>query len=285
MTLSKKLFSILGAGLLVLSVGCQLKPTKITEQEPVISESATAESLMKGSPVVLDVRAPFEFNLAHVPGAINVRWEDFSQNNPKSRGLLQNDLYALARRLALIGIDPSSRVLVLGKGAQGMGEEGRIAWTLQVLGVKDVHTLLHTSYREMNTNREIPPTQNKPYWKPTVDETLTVSAKDFKSIAQEEPNVVILDVRLAEEFGLRNLSSVAGIKAKVIHISWTEFFNNKGLAKRDLEPWLAEKGINKDTKILVISNHGVRSGGVTYVLRSRGYSQARNFAGGYEQWK
>src|SRR5690349_21817188 len=126
--------------------GCQVKPTKVVTQEPVMSEGQFAESLMKDKPVLLDVRPAFEFNLAHVPGAINVRWEDFSQSNPQSRGLLDNDLFSLARRLSLVGIDPDTKVIVLGKGPQGTGEEGRVAWTLKVLGVKDVYTMLHTQY-------------------------------------------------------------------------------------------------------------------------------------------
>jgi thiosulfate/3-mercaptopyruvate sulfurtransferase len=37
------------------------------------------------------------------------------------------------------------------------------------------------------------------------------------------------------------------------------------------------------TEVEVISNHGVRSGAVTWALRRLGYTKARNFAGGYEQ--
>ncbi|HWU42048.1 MAG TPA: rhodanese-like domain-containing protein, partial [Bdellovibrio sp.] len=56
-------------------VACQQKPTKVTTKEPVLSGNMTAEKVMAGHPVILDVRSPFDFNLAHVPGAINVRWE------------------------------------------------------------------------------------------------------------------------------------------------------------------------------------------------------------------
>ena len=36
--------------------------------------------------VILDVRAPFEFNVSHIPGSINVAWEDFSRRSPDHRG-------------------------------------------------------------------------------------------------------------------------------------------------------------------------------------------------------
>lgn len=275
------------AGLLFVA-GCQQKPTKITVQEPLLGESVTAENLMKAKPVLLDARPAFEFNLAHVPGSINVRWEDFSQQNPRSRGVLQPDLFAIARRLSLIGIDPETPVVVLGKGHLGRGEEGRVAWTLKVLGVQKVYTLLHTSYREMNINAlgEVSPVQNKPYWKPAVAEALVIDSKAFRSqVTQTQKPVAVLDVRSAEEFSLRNLSSDKSVKVPVMNLEWKEFFAADGLPARTVERLLAERNISKDTPVLVISNHGVRSGAVTYVLNYLGYKNVSNFSGGYEQWK
>ena len=271
---------------LSLVISCQQKPTKVTVQEPLISETLTAEALMKNQPVILDVRPAFEFNLAHAPGAINVRWEDFSQSNPKSRGLLQSDLFALARRLSLVGVSPETKVLVLGKGRLGAGEEGRIAWTLKVLGVKEVYTLLHTSYREMNATKEAPLTQNKPYWKPEVAENLTVDFKEFKNLTEsEKKDAVIVDVRPSQEFALRNLTQIKGVKATIVNLDWKDFFDDKGLPAKKIESALTEKGITKDTRVVLISNHGVRSGAATYVLQYLGFKKAQNFAGGYEQWK
>jgi thiosulfate/3-mercaptopyruvate sulfurtransferase len=279
-----KYFALLSA--LFLFLGCQQKPTKIVTQEPVIGETLTADRLMRGQPVILDVRPALEFNLFHVPGAVNVRWEDFSQQNPNSRGLLQTDLFALARRLALIGVSPDTKVLVLGKGGSGMGEEGRIAWTLQVLGVKDVYTLLHTSYREMNTTKEAPLVQNKPYWKPEVVDSLMVDFKEFKKLTGEaERSLIILDVRSPQEFAMHNISQAPGVKAAVLNLEWKDFFDDKGLPNKEAEFVLTKRNIHKDARIVTISNHGVRSGAVSYALRFLGYTKAQNFAGGYEQWK
>ncbi len=309
---------------LVAFVGCQHIPTKVVSQEPVIPGTMTAEKIMAENPVILDARSPFEFNLAHVPGSINVRWEDFAQQDPRYRGLLQTDLFAIARRLSLIGIDLDSKVVVLGKGKQGNGEEGRVAWTLQVLGIRDVYTLAHTSYRSINP-KEIPaPIKNKPYWKPVVDESLSISLDNFKAYASQQlppmkyqskargmalgglppgatdvpvaslfgmnfndakGKVIILDVRGSQEFAIQNLSKMKDVKAPVVNIEWREFFNDKDLPSRDVEKVLAAKGITKDKILMVISNHGVRSAAVTYALRVMGYRQSVNYAGGYEQWK
>ncbi len=271
----------------LLFLGCQHQPTKILHQDSAVAtEGQSVESLMSGQPVILDVRPAFEFNLAHVPGAINVRWEDFSQTQPSSRGLLQSDLFSVARRLSLIGIDPQSKILVLGKGRQGQGEEGRVAWTLKVLGVESVHTLLHTVYRERNPVSEAPPVQNKSYWKPQVNEDLRIDFSTFKKqMAQKNTNVVVFDVRSPPEFSLRNLSQMKNVHAKVLNIFWQDFFTDKALPRRDIVSVLEQQGLKKESSIVVISNHGVRSGAVVYALQVLGFKNVRNFAGGYEQWK
>lgn len=301
----------------LMMVSCQTKPpTKITQEKPILTESALSAKLMEGNPVILDVRAPFEFNLSHVPGAINVRWEDFSQQDPNSRGVLLEDLFSVARRLSLIGIDADSKVVVLGKGALGNGEEGRIAWTLNVLGVKDVHTALHSSYREMNV-QEAPAVKNKPYWKPVIEESLFIDAKNFKAYATQQlpqlriaakknrksgvdlpvnslfgmnfneakNKIIILDVRPSAEYGINNLTKYKNVKAPIAQLDWKEFFTAMNFPNKDVEKKLEAKGLTKDKVILVISNHGVRSGAVTFALRQLGYRQSVNFAGGYEQWK
>lgn len=276
---------------ITLTTSCQQKPTKIVAQDSLMngtlaSGSFSVENLMKEKPVILDVRPAFEFNLSHVPGAINVQWEDFSQQNPKHRGLLQTDLFALARRLSLIGIDPDTKVVVLGKGPQGAGEEGRVAWTLKVLGIHDVYTLHYTSYRQMNVTKEVPPVENKPYWKPQVQESLMVGLKEFKDqVIKTDNDVVVLDVRSSQEFALHNLSQMKNVKAAIKNIDWKDFFDDKGLPTKGVEQKLVADKITMDTKIFILSNHGVRSGAAAYALRFLGYKKVSNFAGGYEQWK
>jgi thiosulfate/3-mercaptopyruvate sulfurtransferase len=272
--------------MLLLMIACQQKPTKITQTEPIMGEAFSLEQIRKYQPVILDARSTFDFNLAHVPGAINVHWEDFSQQDPGSRGLLQNDLTALARRLALIGISPDTKVLVLGKGKQGAGEEGRIAWTLQLLGVKDVFTMVHTSFRQQNPRDEADPVQNKSYWKPEIKDQLAIGSTEFKNKTfAEASDVVVIDVRSLQEYGLQNLKHDKKFKAVLKNIEWKEFFDDKGVPSKKILPMLAEQGITPNTTVLLVSNHGVRSAAATYALTVLGFKNARNFAGGLEQWK
>lgn len=281
----------IAVSLVLFLAGCQTTPppTKVVEQSPAQTGVKSLKEILKESPTILDVRSAFEFNANHVPGAINVRWEDFSQNDPKSRGLLQTDLFAVARRLSLIGIDPDTTVLVLGKGSEGVGEEGRVAWTLRVLGVKKVMTVNVSEIRGAFP-REVPMTQNKPYWKPQVDESLWVDIKTFKSVmkqGKEKASLVtrpvVIDVRTSQEFSLQAPNKKVFADVPVHNIVWTEFFNDKGAPASDILAKLQEKGISATNTVYVISNHGVRSAAVTFALRELGLRDVTNVAGGYEQ--
>lgn len=267
--------------LLVVLVSCQQKQTKVTSQDPIQAYTATAEDLRKAKAVILDVRPAFEFNIAHAPGAININWQDFSQPDPRLRGLLLKDSYAMARRLSLIGIDPETAVIVLGKGTAGHGEEGRVAWTLRYLGVKYVYTLNSSSFREQNNNpyKQVPAIKNKPYWKPKTDESLLIGFDAFQD--KVKGNVVVIDVRSRNEFSLPQTARGKWKTQRVYHIDWQDFFQKDGLIKKGVSAKLSELGIDKNEEIILISNQGVRSGAVSFALKELGFAKPMNFAGGY----
>ena len=91
---------------------CQIKPTDVVNTTESSLQNAAAAVLSK-HPVILDSRSPLDFGVSHVPGAINVAWTDFTQPGAKQKGLLDSDEFALARRIALWGINPETPVLVI----------------------------------------------------------------------------------------------------------------------------------------------------------------------------
>lgn len=265
----------------VILLGCQQMPTKVTVEEPVQAYTVTAEDLKKSNAVIIDARPAFEYNIAHAPGAINISWQDFTQQDARVKGVLQNDTFSLARRLALIGVDPETPVIVLGKGSAGHGEEGRVAWTLRFLGVKHVYTLNVSAYREQNNNpyKQTPPIKNKPYWKPVIDEGMNIDLKSFKEKTTEQ--TIIIDVRTANEFALPQVVRQKWKTTKVFNLPWSDFFKKDGLVNAGVLTRLSELGIQKTDEIILISNQGVRSGSVSYALKELGFQKPRNFSGGY----
>jgi thiosulfate/3-mercaptopyruvate sulfurtransferase len=288
--------------LLLFFAACAPKPTKVSSESPVTTRKDVQKNKFSEGTVILDARAPFEFNISHVPGAINVAWEDFSRRPPDYRGLIEKDLHPLTRRLALIGIDPQTTVLVVGKGKLGKGEEGRIAWTLESLGVENVQLASNEAFREKKG--EAPQVPNKKFWDAKLDPGLEISWKELKAkiegpsfaptkarrkalgsvpLPVKDENFVVIDVRSKEEFSIDNLNKRTPRQFRFENIDWRDFVTDEMDPNPVIMKTLSELGITQMTEIELISNHGVRSGAVTWVLQRLGYKKARNFAGGYEQ--
>lgn len=285
----------------MILASCAQKPTKVTSESPVVARKEAQKAKITANTVILDVRAPFDFNLAHIPGSINVAWEDFSRRSPDYRGLIEKDLHPLARRLALIGVDPQTPVLVVGRGLLGKGEEGRVAWTLESLGIQNVQLANVEDFRERRESVEI---KNKNFWTPQLEASLSIGWDELRAKIEGVPyprtrarakalgsiplpikdeNFVVIDARSQEEFSMDNLNKRTPRVFRFANIDWREFFTENLDPNPVVMKVLNDKGITQMTEIHLISNHGVRSGAVTWALQKLGYKKARNFAGGYEQ--
>lgn len=273
---------------MIFAVGCQQAPTKVYQSTPTqVKNIGTSEIPIMEQTVIVDARPAFDYSVSHINGSIPLRPEDFTQREEKFRGLLEGDHFALARRLARLGMSPETPVVVVGRGLQGKGEEGRVAWTLKRLGLKNVRFAAIDYFSIPLSNAEAPPKANVTIWKPEEDESLEVSRKDFVQaftkprLTNDSP--IIIDVRPSDEY-LGKVSSHL-VKAPpdigAINIPWTEFFRQNGLRNESVKSKLESIGVTSNRVIYVVSNQGIESAAVTMALREMGYNKAANFAGGY----
>ncbi|MCB0386109.1 MAG: hypothetical protein KDD43_12010 [Bdellovibrionales bacterium] len=291
----KDRFFLLGSLITVfLAVGCQTpEPTRVIETRIIhfdeLSQQLKAPVAITDETVVIDVRPSFDFTMAHIPSSINLQWEEFAQVRGAVPGLVQSDLTRVAKRLALKGIGPTSQVVIVGKGLEGQGEEGRMAWTLFYLGVPKVQITDIKNFDRMLTNIESTPLQNYEDWKPQVISSVLADRKEVlqASLSRKDPmeKVHILDVRSKKEYfskkGFGLGYNVPDIQA--MHIEWKEFFTAGGQVKESMRNQLRGVGIGINDRILVISNRGVRSGAVTMALLALGFQRSANYAGGYTE--
>ncbi len=210
MVKSARRFSV-GLVSALLIAGCQTKPTVVREN---VSRSFGGSRALLGpialsdDVVVADARPSFDFSMARVPRSIAINWADYAEAEPSKRGWPQRDLFAAARRLARLGIAPDSKVVVLGLGDQGQGEEGRVAWMLAYLGVENVRFGRFGAVKSRITTEAVPemvgkpnpgeppapgkflkddreaqpqesPTVGKPIWKPQVVASLIVPKEEI----------------------------------------------------------------------------------------------------------
>lgn len=269
---------------------CAQQPTK-TYTSGDINTQILAKSLQQPikvteETIVLDARPPFEFAVIHLPQAVNIQWRDFADIQGPFPGRLKKDLQQEAKRLALLGVTPQSQVIVVGRGLNGQGEEGRIAWTLLYLGVQDVQVAEADSLGLRYTNISPPPRANAPFWEPQIRNSLIATKEEVirAGTSKHDERVHILDVRSKDEYFSKNRAlqyEVPDLRA--VNIEWKDFFTAQGRPNPAIKAQLEAINVLSGDRVIVISNNGIRSGAVTYALLSFGYKKAANFPGGYSE--
>ncbi len=150
----------------LLLVGCQSPETLLVETDlgmegRLFSRAGGNTDLEKS--IIVDVRSRFEFEMFRLPRSFHAYWKNWSLAGFK-RGSLTHRKDRLQRLLALKGIDPLTRVAILGGGLRGQGEEFLLASTLLSLGVKKLFFVTEKQVRLAVTARNKRPVENVPYW-------------------------------------------------------------------------------------------------------------------------
>lgn len=275
---------------LSLLLGCATEPTKVYSTQDVdlkYLQSMLSEPVqITEQTVILDSRPAFDFALIHHPQAVNVLWTDFTDTRGPYPGLLLKDLDQAVRRLALLGISPSTPVVVVGLGDKGNGEEGRLAWTLFYLGLSRVQVIDLEKLGARYTNITPPPRENAKVWEPEYRTKVLADKKEVMRLAtsKHDERTHIIDVRSKNEYFSKNRKlEYEYPDLRAINIEWKEFFSSQGRPNMAIRDQLKAIGVNLTDRIVVISNNGVRSGAVTFALLSLGYVNASNYAGGYSE--
>lgn len=275
---------------IVLLTSCQAPVLRTHLPDTIVKETKFVDvtSLVKANQhtiqitektVMLDARSAFEYNIGHLPGAVPLSWEDFTDPQAKIPARLRSDLRPLVRRLSLLGISIDTPVLVVGSGKLGMGEEGRLAWTLFYLGIRNIQIASQAYFRRGLTTDASPVRANEPLWQAKFKPSVVMTAKEFFA---QKPKVI--DVRTEKEyFAKGEHGNYASPDLNAIHIDWREFFTDDGRVNLKLKPKLEAVGITTRDRIAVVSDDGVRSGAVTFALLSLGFSGAANVAGGFPE--
>lgn len=236
-----------------LAIGCTTRPTRVTESVARNrTEMGGLLETVKLTPdtVVFDARTRFDFSMARVPRSISVDWKDYSEREPNQSGWPQADLFAITRKLARMGVQKSTPVVVVGLGKHGRGEEGQFAWLLSYLGVDNVQMIRFDSLKGVHLTTEAPPeelqrkssdrlldqdgsggalqpqepaAQSVPMWKPDLDDSLIVRREElnqsieanaaYKQFAYKKRQPLVyryIDVRSAHEYLIGSSARTSG---------------------------------------------------------------------------
>jgi len=232
-------------------------------------------------PLFLDARPLFDYSTVHLAGALNIRWDDYAQTEEATKGLLDADLQQVTHRLTSLGVHPDRVTFVFGKGAGGKGEEGRVAWMLEYLGVKDVRVFTAEGFLGKKHPGEQEQTIHAPFWKPTPQESLRIRRAELKTLVQsKDPSLSIIDVRESNEF------KVGGHIVGSVNIPFRTFFDDKSefLQGPDVRALFGKNKVDVEKTLIFVSQKGVRSAFATYIAHHAGL-KSKNFDGGLQEWK
>jgi thiosulfate/3-mercaptopyruvate sulfurtransferase len=275
----RKLFS---AGFFIFSLSAGAQPVTIPlEKAPKVLPKPTPAFV---GPVVLDTRPAFKFSMEHHAGAVPVRWEDFSQTEEPLKGKLDSNEHLLVRKFRTLGVSPDREIVILGQGASGWGEEGRIAWMLKYLGVNNIRVERFDQFPGKKVFGSAESSYGGTPWKASPNEFIRAMKSDVVRVVKDKPkNITLVDVRAADEFsgqkafGEKRLGHIPG----AINIPWERFVSSSGKPAdaEQVKKILTGAGVPLDNEIIFYCTGGVRSGYATFASLLAGL-KARNFDGG-----
>ena len=247
-----------------------------------------ARTLIAKGAVVIDTRAEDLRDDDPLPNAVVLMWPELSaSDSPPEMGLLNPDDQALTDKLQSIGVSGDKVVLTVGDPLNGWGEEGRIAWTMRVLGHPRA-AVVDGGYKALVEGGmpeiQVPTTPGNfvaarnNNW--DVDRT---KAKDKLS----QGNVVFLDTREPREFEGRTPygESRGGHVPGAKHLYYKDLMDEDGrvLPASAITEKLTSLGIGDGAEIIAYCTGGVRSAFATSVLQDRGFN-AVNYTGSMWDW-
>lgn len=269
--------------------GCQAAPTKVVEESQVIDAtgstglpdvSGTPGQVLQEEIVLLDARPAFISATSPIKQAQTIDWRDFTRRIAPRPNAMDGDLFFHARRLARMGIAPETRVLVLGRGAEGDGEEGRLAWTLRYLGLTRVDFQPADDFRPQLQVNQSPRLKEAPIWKPILDESLLETRSELIAKVKSDKRFYFVELT-AKDRDLKFPDSMQFGAAQRVKFSQSDFLKmatSNPSALRSLfsgavptAPDGSPDPTAESLAIVVIDPFGEMAGYATMVLRGLGY--------------
>lgn len=202
----KRFGCVVAAGMILGGLGCQSAPTVVTEQTQVLESDAGTGlpdagegQILRRDVILLDARPAFVSAVSPIRQAQTLDWRDFTRRVSPRPNSMDADLFFHTRRLARMGIGPDSKVLVIGRGAEGDGEEGRLAWTLRYLGVRETNFASVDAFRPQLQAYDSTPPKEAPIWKPLPQETLLETRSKLMSRVRSGDKFYLVEISAKDQ--------------------------------------------------------------------------------------
>lgn len=272
--------------------GCCAVQTSFADSS-LITEIGELQANMKSSSLLLlDARSEKEYAEGHIPGAINVNWQSFSNINGKAGdkgwGVVL-PAEELGKRLSAIGVDKSKNIIVYADSKSGSGEDGRILWMLRMCGIAN-SKLLDGGYsfwqaKGLEISKESPSVKPSSFTLNSFDTSYIV---DTNWVKEHKSTVKLVDARDTLKYtGAASMGEVRlGHIPGAINLSFKSVFNSDGTIKsqNQLDSMFSSLGLKKEDTIVTYCTAGVRSAHLAMILKLAGYNNVKNYNESFGTW-
>jgi thiosulfate/3-mercaptopyruvate sulfurtransferase len=265
----------------------------------LISADELAEARKTTSMVIIDTRDPSEYNLGHIPGAINVR--DIFSYLPTSTSEGINEMQQkFASIFGSAGLSGKEVAVIYEDAMQtGFGQSCRGYVLLKYLGYEKV-AILDGGFKSwvaagLDVSIDIP--NLEPVIFPINDtyEDILISKNQLLKML-DDPSVKLLDVRDVDEW-IGASSSPYGVdfcprKGRIPGAVWIEWYRMmkqpiNGCKFKLPNEILAEcrtVGINKDSIVIIYCFKGARAANTFVALKLAGIKHIKIYFGSWNEW-
>lgn len=263
---------------------------KICPNQWVIN-SAEARQLIEQGATILDVRNPVAWLWGHVPGAIHISWQEFSQQQAPNKGKLLEDNRVLEEKLRVLGIFNDKPVIVIGNPADNFGEEGRIVWMLRTLGHRQAAFV--NGGHDALVKVGVPIIWGLTHPQEAGDfvvrrtELWTIQRDELKKRLIEQ-KLTVIDTREPREYqGATPYGEQRGGHIpEAVNFYYKDLMDKEGklLPSHEILDKLHQQGIQLDHSIIVYCTGGIRSAFFVAVLADLEFPNIKNYAGSMWEW-
>lgn len=256
----------------------------------LVSTDWVNEHLGRDDVLFIDARGDDAYSKGHIPGAISVSWQEFSNMEAeKGKGfanLLETE--KLTPKFQAFGIDDNKTIVVYADPS-GWGEDGRLVWTFRMAGLNETKILDGGWPAWVNGDYTV----TQEVTEPTPGNYVITDFNDDMNattdwIREHFNEIVILDSRSQKEYdGATDYGEPRGGHiAGAISMTWSNFLNLDSTVKSqvEIEQIMSEAGIEKSDQIVTYCTSGIRSAHNALVLRMAGYEKAKNYDGSINEW-
>jgi thiosulfate/3-mercaptopyruvate sulfurtransferase len=248
--------------------------------------------------VIIDTRAPEDYAVSHIPGAVNIReiFTHLSNSTPEALAGLQS---LFAELLGAAGLSGEEQAVIYEDSmATGYGQSCRGYFLLKYLGYAKV-SVLHGGYKSwesagLATTAEvsIPQKKSLPL---KLDPSVMVTTEQMLR-ALSNPDIIKLDVRDRDEW-VGESSSPYGVdfcprKGRIPGAVWIEWYElmvpNAEIpmfkSSEEILKLCKEVGITPDSTVYVYCFKGSRASNALIALKEAGIKDVRNYFSSWNEW-